>query len=105
MTSPGERVEVTAEELTAAGTGAVRIAEQTQRDASGFSGTQEAITGLVRGFDLVAAGAECEASWQRAIDVTAAKLALDGDNLSVNAANYVATEAQNTANLRGTGSW
>lgn len=105
MTSPGERVQVTAEKLTAVGGEVVGIAEQIQRDASGFSGTQDAITGLVRGFDLVAAGAECEASWQRAIDAIAAKLALDGDNLGVSAGNYAAVEAQNTANLRRTGSW
>lgn len=47
MTTPGERIQVTAEELSAAGAEVVGIAEQTHRDASGFSGTQDAISGRV----------------------------------------------------------
>ncbi|MGQ0839282.1 hypothetical protein [Actinokineospora sp.] len=105
MTAPGERIQLTAEELAGTGTGVVDIAEQIRRDAAGFSGTQDAISTTVHGFDLVAAGAECEQSWQRAVDATAAKLALDGDKLSVNAADYAAAESRNTTNLRRLDQW
>ena len=54
-----------------------------------------------RGFDLMRAAAECESSWQQAIQTQAAKLAVGGDKLDLNAASYVAGEDRNVGRLGG----
>ncbi|HEV8561474.1 MAG TPA: hypothetical protein VGR06_34575 [Actinophytocola sp.] len=77
------------------------IAEQVLRDAAVFSGVQDAMNDQAPGFDLMRAAAECESSWQQAIQTQAAKLAVDGDTLDLNAARYLATEVSNTHALGG----
>ncbi|MFL6140676.1 MAG: hypothetical protein ACJ72N_02250 [Labedaea sp.] len=54
-----------------------------------------------RGFDLMRAAAEVESSWQRTIQTQAAKLAVDGDTLDLNAASYLAGEERNVRRVGG----
>jgi hypothetical protein len=65
-----------------------RIAEDAHRNAAVFSGIQDAMNDQARGFDVMRAAADCESSWQRAVQTQAAKLAVDGDTLDLNAASY-----------------
>lgn len=92
---------VTPEVLQTAAVELCGIAEDALRNAAVFSGVQDALNDQARGFDLMRAAAECESSWQRAIQTQAAKLAVDGDTLDLNAANYLTTELNNTGALGG----
>ncbi|MFL6140375.1 MAG: hypothetical protein ACJ72N_00705 [Labedaea sp.] len=77
------------------------IAEDAHRNAAVLSGIQDAMNDQARGFDVMRAAADCESSWQRAVQTQAAKLAVDGDTLDLNAASYLTTEQGNTTRMGG----
>lgn len=93
--------EVTPEVLLAAAVELCGIAEEAHRNAAAFSGVQDALNDQALGFDLMRAAAQCESSWQAAIQSQGAKLAIDGDTLALNAAGYVGAELRNTRALGG----
>lgn len=99
--APGDGFRVTPEALRDAALELTGIAENLHRDAAVFSGIQDAMNDQARGFDVMRAAAECESSWQRTVQTQAAKLAVDGDTLDLNAASYVATEQSNTRMVGG----
>jgi hypothetical protein len=101
MAPPGDGFAVTPEVLQTVAMELGGVAEQAQRNAAVFSGIQDAMNDQARGFDLMRAAAECESSWQRAVQTQAAKLAVDGDTLDLNAASYLTTELRNTRTVGG----
>jgi hypothetical protein len=101
MAPPGDGFAVMPDVLQMVAMELCGVAEEAHRNAAVFSGIQEALTDQVRGFDLMRAAAECESSWQRAVQTQAAKLAVDGDTLDLNAANYLTAELQNTRTVGG----
>lgn len=101
MAPVGDGFEVTPEVLQTAAMELGAVAERAHRNAAVFSGVQDAMNDQARGFDLMRAAAECESSWQRAIQTQAARLAVDGDTLDLNAASYLAGEDRNVGRLGG----
>lgn len=101
MAPPGDGFEVTPEVLQDAAMELSGIAENAHRNAAVFSGIQDAMNDQARGFDVMRAAADCESSWQRAVQTQAAKLAVDGDTLDLNAASYAASEERNTRTVGG----
>jgi hypothetical protein len=85
---------------TAAGT-LGDVAEAVHRNVASFSGVQNAMNDQARGFDAMRAAAEVEASWQRAVGAQAAKLALDADQLDLNASTYVDSDGRAHARFGG----
>src|SRR4051812_26418973 len=98
--APADGFEVDAEVLRTVAMELGGVAEQAHRNAAVFSGIQDAMNDQARGFDVMRAAAEVESSWQRAIQTQAARLAVDGDMLDLNAASYLAGEDRN---VRGSG--
>jgi uncharacterized protein YukE len=84
--------DVTPEDLRAAATTIAGIADEAHRNVAELSGVQNAMSDQATGFEVIRAAAEVEASWQHAVQVQAAKLALDGDVLELNADTYVETD-------------
>ncbi len=101
MAPPGDGFAVTPEILQDVAMQLGGIAEDAHRNAAMFSGIQDAMNDQARGFELMRAAAGCESSWQRAVQTQAAKLAVDGDTLDLNAASYLATEQSNTTGMGG----
>lgn len=97
----GQGFEVTPEVLQTVAMELSGIAREAHRNAAVFSGIQDAMNDQARGFDAMRAAAECESSWQRAVQTQAAKLAVDGDTLDLNAASYLTTEQNNTRTVGG----
>lgn len=92
MAGPDDGFEVTPDDLRTAAETIGDIADEAHRNVAELSGVQNAMNDQARGFDVIRAAAEVEASWQRAVQVQAAKLALDGDLLDVNADKYIVTD-------------
>jgi hypothetical protein len=99
--APADGFEVDAEVLRTVAVELGGVAEQAHRNAAVFSGIQDAMNDQARGFDVMRAAAEVESSWQRAIQTQAAKLAVDGDTLDLNAASYLAGEDRNVRRVGG----
>lgn len=101
MPPPRDGFAVTPDDLREAAAELGGVAEQAHRSVAELSGVQDAMNDQARGFDVMRAAAEVESSWQRAVQTQAAKLALDGDTLDLNADGYVASDADSAHNLRG----
>jgi hypothetical protein len=92
---------VTPEELRAVSADIEATADAAVRNADEFDGQQGVRSGEAAGFDTMVAARCCEQSWQHAVEIAGAKLAVAADKLHVNADSYAAAEQQNVEHLRG----
>jgi uncharacterized protein YukE len=90
-----DKIKVTPQELTAVAGQLLDTADEAHRNSAQLDGEQLAPNGSARGFDSMTAAAACAESWVQAIEVSAAKLALDADNLKANATTYAYVEQTN----------
>lgn len=67
-------------------------ADQAQRDVRGNSGGQDGDAAANTSFAQAQALAQCEDTWSQALSGVAAKLAVAGDNLELNARTYAEAE-------------
>jgi hypothetical protein len=96
-----EGVTVGPDAVRAAGTAIVATADELHRDVGSLAGNESGAAGANVPFLTTRAVADCAAGWEQALDALGADLAVAGDNLTVNAAAYAATERTNRARLGG----
>jgi hypothetical protein len=91
-------MEVTPEQLSAAGRNIVDVSTALQRTAGALSGQTSAVAvfGSNDGFAVQAASHTLEATWEAAIDAIVARVGLAGDTLELNAEAYAANETRTT---------
>jgi hypothetical protein len=95
------KLTVTVADLRTASANLEASADTAARNVDEFDGEQAVRSGEAAGFDTMTAARSCEQSWQQAVEVIGAKLAVAADNLSLNADAYVATEQEITHSLGG----
>ncbi len=91
---------VTPDELRAVSADIEATADAAARNADEFDGQQGVRSGEAAGFDTMTAARSCEQSWQHAVEIAGAKLAVAADNLSLNADAYAAVEQRNVEHFR-----
>lgn len=93
------QVTVSLDTLRGTGQAIVDTADALRRQVGTLVGDQEGDADANRSFSTATAEAACASGWERALSVLGADLAVAGDNLTLNAANYATTEGANTARL------
>lgn len=96
-----DHITVTVEELRAVSADIEATADAAARDVDEFDGQQGIRSGAAAGFDTMAAARSCEQSWQHAVEIAGAKLAVAADKLNVNADTYAVAEQRNVEHFRG----
>lgn len=91
---------VTADELRAVSADIEATADAAARDVDEFDGQQSVRSGGAAGFDTMAVARSCEQSWQHAVEIAGAKLAVAADKLKVNADTYAMAEQRNVEHFR-----
>jgi hypothetical protein len=95
-----DHIAVTVEELRAVSADLEATADAAARDVDEFDGQQGIRCGAAAGFDTMVAARSCEQSWQYAVEIAGAKLAVAADTLNVNAATYAVAEQRNVEHFR-----
>lgn len=95
-----DHIAVTVDELRAASADIEATADAAARDVDEFDGEQGVRSGEAPGFDTMAAARSCEQSWQYAVEIAGAKLAVAADTLTLNADTYAVTEQRNVGHFR-----
>jgi hypothetical protein len=97
---PEDQLRVTPEELRGCGHDLLGVADQLHRDMELLT-EQESVSAANRGFDCMAAAAECEQGWLRTLEILGGKLAASADTLVLNADAYATTDVRQAAKFRG----
>jgi hypothetical protein len=95
-----DHIVVTVDELRAVSADIEATADAAARDVDEFDGQQGVRSGEAAGFDTMAAARSCEQSWQHAVEIAGAKLAVAADTLTLNADTYAGAEQRNVAHFR-----
>jgi len=93
-------VTVTPDELRTAAHAVLDIVDAAHHHARQLGGAQDGLNAAPAGLDSPRAHAEVESSWQQALYALNTKIAVDADNLSLNAESYTLNELHVSHSLR-----
>ncbi|MBV8994739.1 MAG: hypothetical protein JO287_13840 [Pseudonocardiales bacterium] len=87
-------------ELRAVSASIEAAADAAARDIDEFNGQQSVRSGEAAGFDTMATARFSEQSWQYAVEIIGAKLAVAADKLSLSVDTYALVEQQNVGHFQ-----
>jgi uncharacterized protein YukE len=93
-------VTVTPDDLRKAAHAVLNIVDAAHHHARQLDGEQDGLNAAPPGLDSARAHAEVESSWQQALYALNTKIAVDADNLSLNAESYAMNELNVSRSLR-----